>query len=251
MKFLSLFLVVLIIFCVECHRFTQPKSTLSKIGIKGEWFVDEDGRVVLFHGINVVQKGFPWLPIYGHRNLKNESLLMDLKSWGFNTVRLGFMWSGLYPQKNVLNQTYVDEMMEIINLLDKYGLWVIIDMHQDMLSSKFGAYDGAPLWALNELPNPQHAYPWPFSNPNLGFEAYITEAACFAFQCLYSNVSNFETYFQQYWTQTAQIFKSTSSVLGYELINEPWVFFFYSNIFKFLECGIFFFKMTIILFDAD
>lgn len=147
-----------------------------------------------------------------------------MKQWGFNVVRLGFMWSGLYPTApDIINQTYVTEMMKIVNLLEEYGMYVIIDLHQDMLSSQFAAYDGAPLWILEQLPKPKHAYPWPFKNPYLGFTAYVTEACGFAFQCLYSNKNNFEDYFQQYWVSTAQIFNQTSSILAYELINEPWV----------------------------
>ena len=147
-----------------------------------------------------------------------------MKQWGFNVVRLGFMWSGLYPTApDSINQTYVTEMMKIVNLLEEYGMYVIIDLHQDMLSSQFASYDGAPLWILEQLAKPKHAYPWPFKNPYLGFTAYVTEACGFAFQCLYSNKNNFEDYFQQYWVSTAQIFNRTSSVLAYELINEPWV----------------------------
>lgn len=159
-----------------------------------------------------------------HLNLTNTTQLNYMKQWGFNVVRLGFMWSGLYPTApDIINQTYVTEMMKIVNLLEDYGMYVIIDLHQDMLSSQFAAYDGAPLWILEQLPKPKHAYPWPFKNPYLGFTAYVTEACGFAFQCLYSNKNNFEDYFQQYWVSTAQIFNQTSSILAYELINEPWV----------------------------
>jgi endoglycosylceramidase len=205
---------------------SKIKTGLSKIKTNGKWFVDENNRVMMFHGFNAVEKQFPWVPVDGNNvNLKNLSQLQDFKNWGFNAVRLGFMWSGLYPQKGVVNQTYVNEMVAIIKSLEDYGLYVMIDLHQDMLSSKFNSYDGAPLWALNELPPPEHSFPWPFNKTNLGFGAYLTDAACHAFQCIYSNVSNFETYFQQYWTTTAQILKDTNSVLGYELINEPWVIF--------------------------
>jgi hypothetical protein len=38
--------------------------------------------------------------------------------------------------------TYVNEMLKIIDLLEYYGMYVIIDLHQDMMSSKFNSYDG-------------------------------------------------------------------------------------------------------------
>lgn len=198
-------------------------SSLSKIKLKGKWFVDQDDRVVVLHGINAVEKKFPWVPDYGYINLKNKTQLTYLKNWGFNVVRLGFMWSGLYPQKGQINLTYVEEMKGIIETLDSFGIYVIIDLHQDMMSSKFNSYDGVPLWVLNEIPNPKHAYPWPFKSQNIGFGAYATEACGFAFECLYKNINNFRDYFIQYWVTIAQIFSNTSSILAYELINEPWV----------------------------
>ena len=46
-----------------------------------------------------------------------------------------------------------------------YGMYVILDMHQDCLTSACGAYDGVPLWLIERLPRPPRelAFPWPFS----------------------------------------------------------------------------------------
>ena len=89
---------------------------------------------------------------------------------------------------------------------------------------EFNAYDGVPIWVVNEMPEPKHPYPWPFkNNTQLVFGAYITEACGFAFQCLYNNISNSQAYFHQFWRTVAQTYSNSSSVLGYELINEPWV----------------------------
>lgn len=83
-------------------------SGLSKIKLKDKWYIDEDNRVVLFHGINTVQKAFPWYPdstgavndhCHEHCDMTNKTQLAYLKSWGLNVVRLGFMWAGLFPQK--------------------------------------------------------------------------------------------------------------------------------------------------------
>ena len=41
--------------------------------------------------------------------------------------------------------------------------------------------------------------------------------------------NDFETYFHQYWSIIAQTFSNYSSVLSYELINEPWA----GNIYEF------------------
>lgn len=121
---------------------------------------------MIFHGLNAVQKGYPWYP----SNLKNMTKLENFRKWGFNVVRLGFMWSGLYPEKNKLDQNYVNEMFDIINDLQSKGMYVIIDLHQDMMSTKFNAYDGVPLWVVDELPDPKHEFPWPFKKKILDFQ---------------------------------------------------------------------------------
>ena len=47
------------------------------------------------------------------------------------------MWSGVYPEKGKVNQTYIDEMSHIIETLESYGIYVILDMHQDMMSTSY------------------------------------------------------------------------------------------------------------------
>jgi endoglycosylceramidase len=204
-------------------------SGLFKAKVKNKWFVDDYGRVRLYHGINAVAKGFPWIPNYGHINLKNASMLNDFQSWGFNMVRLGVMWSGLMPTKDFINMTYLNEMIEIINGLATRDMYVIVDLHQDMLSTKYGAYDGAPRWLIDLMPNSVMPYPWPFTKTDLGFAAYLTEACGFGFQSLYSNRNGFADYFAEFWSIVANAFANLPNIFGYELINEPWAGDIYSD----------------------
>jgi endoglycosylceramidase len=206
-------------------RHYESALKLSKISIKDKWFVDENDRVVTFRGINAVKKSYPWIPNEPSNDLTNPKHINNLKQWGFNVVRLGFMWSGLMPKKNFINSTYLNEMVDIVNNLADVGIYTIIDLHQDMFSSKFGSYDGVPLWILNEMPNSKFDFPWPLKNSTLNvslFAAYATESCSFAFQCLYDNTNNFTDYFELYWSIIAKTFSNTTSVLGYELLNEPW-----------------------------
>ena len=134
----SIILIAIHSFIVKASKYDTRliDTTLSKIQIKDKWFIDENKRVVLFHGINAVQKEFPWIPNQKEINLTNKTQLFNLKKWGFNVVRLGLMWAGLMPEKNKINQTYLDEMTKIVDNLEANGLYVIIDLHQDMMSSK-------------------------------------------------------------------------------------------------------------------
>lgn len=200
-------------------------SEASKIKSNDRWFIDEYNRVRLFHGINAVQKGFPWIPNSGHIDLTNQTQLDDFQKWGFNVVRLGFMWTGVMPEYKYINQTYINEMIKIIDNLQSRGIYVIIDMHQDELSSKFGSYDGAPRWLVDQMPNVTHPFPWPFSplqiqtNGQIGF---LSEDVGRTYQNLYDNVNQFQDFFAQYWSLVTQACKNYTNVLGYEIINEPW-----------------------------
>lgn len=113
-------------------------ESLDKIRIRGKWFVDETDRVVLFHGVNVVSKQPPWLPdaSTNQLDLGNRTQIDYLKQWGFNVVRLGLMWSGLMPRRDYVNRTYLNEMIKVVDRLEQAGIYVIIDLHQDMISTK-------------------------------------------------------------------------------------------------------------------
>jgi endoglycosylceramidase len=121
-------LLIFIIILLHAHN-VRPR--LDKIRIKGNAFVDESDRVVIFHGVNAVKKEAPWVP-----DSWNRTQIEYLKAWGFNVVRLGVMWAGLMPKKDYVNTTYLNEMVKIVDMLEEAGLYVIIDLHQDMLSSK-------------------------------------------------------------------------------------------------------------------
>jgi endoglycosylceramidase len=73
---------------------------LSKIAIDPEsrQFIDESGRSVLFHGVNVVYKVAPYIPSDGAFDAAdslNDEDILNLKNWGFNFVRLGVMWEAV------------------------------------------------------------------------------------------------------------------------------------------------------------
>lgn len=111
-------------------------TRLSRIKLRGKWFVDELDRVVILRGTNAVEKRPPWIPNIKHNDMTNSSQIRNLRDWGFNVVRVGVMWSGVMPERDVINQTYLDEMIKIVDSLADNGIYVIVDLHQDMLSSR-------------------------------------------------------------------------------------------------------------------
>ena len=101
-------------------------SCLSPIHVEDGYFVDKEGRVRLFHGINSVIKGFPW---YDPKMLDPERQ-RQLGEWGFNAIRLGAMWTGLEPEEGAINETYVGVLKEVVEGLGSNGIYTYLDMHQ-------------------------------------------------------------------------------------------------------------------------
>jgi Cellulase (glycosyl hydrolase family 5) len=66
------------------------------------------------------------------------------------------MWAGVEPQPQNYNATYLNIMKQIVELLQSNGIFVLFDMHQDVLSGRTGSYDGIPGWLYDRFPPPAH-----------------------------------------------------------------------------------------------
>jgi hypothetical protein len=138
------------------------------------YLYDSVGRVRLFQGINMVTKNFPWYD----PSLLDEATVADLAANGYNVIRLGLMWTGAEPSKGAFNNSYYAVVNSTITLLARHGIYTLLDMHQDGLSSLFCLYDGAPLWVVKKS-QPRHAFPWPLKGTcaRPWAENELTEAA--------------------------------------------------------------------------
>ena len=212
------------IFALVLLQIGEFSAKLPKIKVRQDGhFVDDTGRVRIFHGFNAVNKAFPWYP----QHMSNRSLVKHYKEWGFNAVRLGTMWSGVEPQQGKYNETYLQVIRDQLSNLADNGLYAFLDMHQDVLSKRFGTYDGAPSWLVDLLPKANNPYPWPWNSTKPFYggnwaKQYLTEDCGVAFQGLYDNVNHSQDMLIAFWKKVASTFKDVTSVLGYELINEPW-----------------------------
>ena len=89
---------------VEARRETPGISlqqTKSGGDLPPQLFVDEYGRIRVFHGANMVVKGPPWIPdvseFSSDLSLTEEDFqIMDML--GLNMMRLGVMWPGVEPE---------------------------------------------------------------------------------------------------------------------------------------------------------
>jgi uncharacterized membrane protein HdeD (DUF308 family) len=159
----------------------QQKQQLNRNGKSiwknGSWFNDDQGRYLLFRGVNFASrtKLAPYLPIapletknLSQLNLKEEIKSVEpeldrLKDLGFNIVRLLISWKAIEPRPNTNfdellpeGKQYLTFVKEIIDELYARNLYVFLDFHQDIAHERYGG-DGFPDWALatdieHELP---------------------------------------------------------------------------------------------------
>ena len=115
--------------------------TSQQITVQSERFVDPQGRQVLLHGINMVNKNAN----AGYLGDEGPELFAAMADWGSNCVRLGVIWDGLEPEPGVYDEGYLQGLDRQIAWAGEYSLNVFLDMHQDLYSVCFS--DGAPEWA--------------------------------------------------------------------------------------------------------
>lgn len=209
-----------------CHGERESPADVIKVSTSGH-FVDGFGRVRIFRGFNDVgeAKGSgetPGGPQYQPYLFETPEVVEQLEKWGFNAARVPMMWSGLALEEGMYDYAYASTMMGVVADLNAHGMYSLLDMHQDVLSSTLGEYDGAPQWLTNRTER-RHAYPWPLEEPLKSWGlGYMAEATGQSFQEIYDNTHGGLDAWGDVWKYAARLFKDVPGILGYELLNEPW-----------------------------
>ena len=201
--------------CVPAEKKIEELNN-GYVSIKGQNFIDPQGRVLTLHGVNVVNKD-PKTGYLGH--ITNEEIAL-FKTWGFNVVRLGIIWDGLEPEPGVYNQDYLRGIDEMIQWATDNGLYVFLDMHQDLYSVEFS--DGAPTWA--SITNDQ-----PHETGSVWSDSYlISPAVQTAFDNFWANSPapdgiGIQDHYLNLWKYLAERYRDNRTVLGFDIMNEPFV----------------------------
>ena len=202
---------------------TVPTSLIRTSNTIGDpSFYDDQNRVRIFHGFNRVRKSFPWR--FDSHLDENSDEFSLARRMGLNVVRLGYMWSGVQPSEGEFNITYVEEIKKIISNYERAGVYVLLDVHEDVLSSRFCLYDGVPLWLANKS-IPSHPFPYPLRGDCDSRRGWMENALGSAVMQMwgewYDNGHGFLDSFAEFWSFSADQFKDFNNVLGYEILNEP------------------------------
>ena len=199
-------------------------ADLEKISVKGKFFVDASGRTRFFHGFCDAGEETNRVGRFDGTNYLPTNLLQDprnldrlVNEFGFNAFRIGAMWAALQPTENETDHVYLEALQNATKTLGDVGAYALLDMHQDGLSTRVHSYSGMPEW-LAERSDIRHPYPWPFKKVA---HSDVTAAAGQLFQELYDNTHGGRDAWAKAWRTFAAAFKGFPSVLGYELLNEP------------------------------
>ncbi len=205
--YILLFLTFIIISCKKENNsgFVADDSTI---------FQDQYGRQLILHGLNSGEKNpdvDPWM--------QESDVEREDKEFGFNFVRYLVLWQGIEPQKDSFDTRYLDRIEQRVNWYTSRGMYVMLDMHQDIYSIVFGG-DGAPAWAVHANGNPINTTnttgAWFLKNLD---PAVIASLANF---WDYTNYKELQDHYILMWQKVLVRFKNNPYVIGYDLMNEPY-----------------------------
>jgi endoglycosylceramidase len=110
------------------------QSSAAKVSIDSESrnILDDQGRALLLHGVNVVYKVDPYIPSSGEFDSEdslNDEDIQNLVDWGFNFVRLGVMWEAVERERDIYDDNYLSQVETLVNKLGEKGIYTMVDMH--------------------------------------------------------------------------------------------------------------------------
>jgi endoglycosylceramidase len=186
------------------------------------FITDEQGRALILHGINVSSSTkddplrMPWVEQADVTRLADD--------FGFNFARFLLQWDALEPAPGVYDEDYLDRVAQRMAWFAEAGIHVVLDMHQDVYG-KFDSegrgpigYDGAPGWAFV-------ADGGTFArDPGFWFLDYFDDAVMNAWDNFwdYDAHPELQDHYAAAWAHVAARFRDDPTVLGYDLMNEPW-----------------------------
>jgi endoglycosylceramidase len=186
-----------------------------------QYITDEQGRALILHGLNVSNSAkydsqrMPWV---GPDDVARMS-----RDWGFNFARFLLSWDALEPAPGVYDEVYLDRVAERIEWFRAAGIYVVLDMHQDVYGPV--ASDGREIGG-NGAP------PWAFQTDGQAFRRNTTDwflnywqpAIKRAFDNFWDHAGHpeLQDHYCAAWAHVAERFADDPIVIGYDLMNEPW-----------------------------
>ena len=192
----------------------MEKITTSKLR-----FVDSKGRTRLFNGMNIDDKLVNYTEF---RYNLDEEFFKKYRARGFDIIRLAVTWQNLEPEMGKYNESYLKSIDDIFALAEKYGVYILLDMHQDLYSQNDGGCvgDGAPSWAaITDGAKPRMPiFVWA---DGYFFGKWVRKE----FDNFWNNTpvagKGLQDRYCDLWQMLAKRYGDSPALFGYDLMNEP------------------------------
>lgn len=175
---------------------------------------DEYGRERIFRGVNVCIKAHK----LASRQIKSEfnECLNGIEKIGANIVRLGITWALVEPSEGEYDLEIIEIYKRFIKKCEKQGIYVILDMHQDLFSHRFYG-DGAPSWVIDSgIKGKKYLAIWA--------EGYFyMDSVQQAFCDFWTNRNHIQDKFIRMWKFFSNEFKDCKNIIGLDYFNEPYI----------------------------
>lgn len=232
-RIIHLILLATVMLSVSCNKDeannTPGEDNISLTAVRGAnpGIYDAQGRYRILRGVNYNVLGDYWQanPNVATTATYDSEQFRIMASYGFDIVRLLFRWSKLEPQPGQINQEYINQIKRAIEDAGKYGIYIMIDYHQDAYSkylftprdvnceSPQKGWDGAPEWAvITDGASTCQERPGSRESPR---------AVVHAWQNLWDNTNGIQDNLIAAWAELVRQTANYDNVVGYDLINEP------------------------------
>ena len=187
--------------------------------VSGGFLRDLEGRALLLRGVNLAGE-HKQAPYFGFHELADYQKVRA--EWGMNAARFLITWAAVEPQKGVYDDAYLDELAKRMDWARQAGLYVVLDMHQDVYGEGFvnGGGDGAPKWTCDEA-NYKSFVP----NPSQWFLNYLSKevTGCYDHFWQSPDSEELQSHYAEAWRRVAVRLEDYDDVvLGFDPMNEPY-----------------------------
>jgi hypothetical protein len=204
-------LLVVLWAAIGCGPGAGPEAPGRLYRVEGGAIRLRTGEAVYLRGINLSNTS---KYIDGHLYPLADADLEVLAGGGFDSVRLLAFWEAVMPaEPGLLDQAYLDGYAEQVRRLAAAGLWVVVDMHQDLYGSPFSP--GAPPWSCPEeiRAGYEPLEPW--------WANYSSRQVMGCFDQFWAS-PGLRAELAAAWAALATAVCAEERVLGFDLLNEPW-----------------------------
>lgn len=197
-----------------------PKMLRRPKAGKSKYITDDQGRIVVYRGVNVSNlskhSGPPsgyWDRGRAQHPWQERDDFQRLEKWGFNFVRYLIFWEAIEPEKGKYDDYYLDGAINRAAYLERLGVDVVLDMHQDLYAQKFHG-NGFPDWAVRDDGKKfKHREPWAFN--------YLEPAVMRSFKNFWQSDELQDAYCRVL-AHVIDKAEGIPNIVGIDVMNEPW-----------------------------